>query len=196
MHNTDLQSRFAKSYLDAMHGYMNASAAASNAVMGNVFDFWATAAKTMASGKPPAPAPAMLPMMPWGFPMMAPTAMPFWSQPTANPAANVMMPFEFWMSMTPFGRSPVVLQMAYGMMAFGVPRDVAMPTAEANAAAFDAAEIAVGPFQNAFSSYRSDGGHATAQIKFLQRMAAMVMLSPLGAAAAWPMLNVPRGTGF
>ena len=98
--------------------------------------------------------------------------------------------------MTPFGRSPVVLQMAYGMMAFGVPRDVAMPTAEANAAAFDAAETAAGPFQSEFSSYRSDGGHASAQIKFLQRMVARLMLSPLGAAAVWPWLHAPRSTGF
>ena len=52
MYNADLQSRFAKSYLDAMNGYMAASKAASNAIMGNVFDFWASAAKTMAAETP------------------------------------------------------------------------------------------------------------------------------------------------
>ena len=196
MYNANLQTQFAKSCLDAMMGYMTASSAASNAAMGNILDFWASAARNMAGEKPRPAAPTM-PIVPWGFlPGFAPAALPFWPQPPANPASAFMMPLEFWMSMTPFGRSPIVLQMAYGMMAFGVPRDVAMPTAEANAAAFRAAETAAAPFQEVFSSYRSDGGHATAQLKYLQRMVAALMLSPIGAAAVSPWMSDPRSAGF
>jgi hypothetical protein len=196
MYNADLQSRFTNSYLDAMTGYMTASNAASSAVMGNIIDFWASAARTLA-GEQARAAPATIPMVPWGFfPTFAPAASPIWPQPAASAASAFSAPWDFWMSMTPFGRSPVVLQMAYGMMAFGVPRDVAMPTAEANATFFDAANTAAAPFQEVFSSYRSDGGHASSQIKYLQRMVAALMLSPIGAVAVAPWMHFPRNAGF
>ena len=180
MYDTQSQARIAKSASDAMLGYMQASNAASAAMMNNVFDFWTKAAKAMSGGSQGS-----------ARPMMAQ-----WPVPQPNPAQLMMQPFEMWMSMTPFGRSPVVVQMAYAMMFFGVPRDVAMPTAEANAAAFDAVETAAAPFQDAFSNYRSDGGHASAQIKYVQHMMAALTLSPLGTAAGMPWMQATRGPGF
>ena len=114
----------------------------------------------------------------------------------SDPAQAFMQPWDLWLSMTPFGRSPIVLQMAFAMMAFGVPRSVAMPAAEANAAAFEAAEAAAAPFQDAFASYRSDGGHASAQIIHMRRVMTAALVSPLGAAAGWPWLTGTRAAGF
>lgn len=189
MYDSELQSRFAASTLDAMQGYMSASNAASAAAMGNILDFWSSTAKAFASGGL-RPAESAMPSWPQPWPQTWPQA---WPQ-MANRDAAYMQPWDVWMSMTPFGRPPVVLQMAYAMMAFGVPREVAMPTAEANLAAIDAAETAAKPFKDAFSTYRSDGGHATAQIKYAMTAA---MMSPLMlATATWPWTQGLRSQGF
>jgi hypothetical protein len=120
------------------------------------------------------------PIVPWAMPF-APAMPPWMAGPAAKPGF-MLQPLDVFLSITPFGRSPIVLEMAVGMMTFGIPRAVAMPAAEANAAAFSAAETAVGPFSIGFSSYRSEGGHATAQIASLQRLVTMLLLSAAGSA--------------
>jgi hypothetical protein len=179
MYDPTLQTRFARSAFDAMFGYVQASQAASSAIMGNTLEFWGNAAKSM-SGQPP---------------RSSQTALSLWPMPQQNPAQMMMQPLEMWMSFTPFGRSPLAVQMAYAMMSFGVPRDVAMPAAKANTAMLDAAETATQQFDDAFASYRSDGGHASAQIRYL-RIAMSMALLPMSFAAFWPMLTNARGPGF
>jgi hypothetical protein len=93
--------------------------------------------------------------------------------------------------MFPLGTQPMAWPMAYSMMAVGVPRSVAWPTAEANAAALDAAETATRSINNAFSSYRSTGGHALAQIAYAREMLNAFVPLAFGAAL-WPMIMAPR----
>lgn len=54
--------------------------------------------------------------------------------------------------------------MAYTLMSAGVPRAVALPTAEANLAAMDAADAAKASLDRAFSAYRTDAGFAGAPV--------------------------------
>jgi hypothetical protein len=181
MLSTDLQNRFASNCIDAMQGYMAASNAASAAMMGQMLDGWANAVRTMSG--------------------LAVTDTRQLDLPIARMGAGLPMPgpqqfMDMWLSMTPFGRSPVVLQMAYAMMAFGVPRSVAMPTAEANAAVMNAAEVAAEPLKEAFASYRTDGGHASAQVIMLSRMMSLAMAAPFGAMAAQPWMVGTRAVGF
>ena len=58
--------------------------------------------------------------------------------------------------MVSFRGSPAAWPMAFMMVAAGVPRNVAWPTAEANAAAIEAADIARRSWDT-FSTYRTDG---------------------------------------
>jgi len=61
-----------------------------------------------------------------------------------------------------FGNWP----MAAGMMAWGVPSNVAWPAAEAGRTMMEASRQSIDAAEEAFSAYRTDGGHATAQIVF------------------------------
>ena len=86
---------------------------------------------------------------------------------------------------------------AAALMTAGVSHRVAWPTAKAGAAALDAAHIAARSVERAFSSYRSDGGHAVAQIIMLPEPKAVAALMPSLAAmmlqpwlAAWAMAPV------
>jgi hypothetical protein len=221
MYDAEMQSRFAKCYGEAMVGYMRASSAATAAVMQQMIDVWAGAARSMSAPAEPKsastalPTPSSLPAV-WPFamwnPLLAafdaanptsasrgkvsaatlPIPAPFnamfpWltTQPALSPQ-QMLHPMDIWLAMTPFGRSPMVLQMAVAMMSIGVPRDVAMPAAEANAAALRAAETATEPLRAVLASHRTDGGHATAQI---QRLALLLVAAPIGAAAFAPWIN-------
>lgn len=53
------------------------------------------------------------------------------------------------------------------MMSAGLPFAVASPSAKAGTAAMDAADAARQQMENMYSAYRSDGGHAAAQIATL-----------------------------
>ena len=112
------------------------------------------------------------------------------------PATSLFAPFEAFWGMSPWRSAPVVWPMAAAMMSFGIPRAVAMPTAEANAAAFEAADTAVTAMKTAFSSYRSEGGDASAQVTLGKRVAAAAMLGPFGALSFWSSLAGARGFGF
>lgn len=182
MYSSHMQNRFASSCIDAMQGYMAASNAASVAVMGQMFDNWANAVRAMSGLRVSEVRQLDLPIA-----RMTPGALPM-----PSPAQFM----DMWLSMTPFGRSPMVLQMAYAMMAFGVPRSVAMPAAEANAAVFDAAEVAAAPIKDAFANYRTDGGHASAQVVVLRQMMSLAMAAPFGAMAAQPWIVGSRAAGF
>ncbi len=81
-------------------------------------------------------------------------------------------------------------------MTAGVPREVAWPTAEANAAAIDAAEAATEAVNSVFASYHTDSGYAAAHIMPPKQMIAAMLLAPLGASLAFPWTMAYRATGF
>jgi hypothetical protein len=106
-------------------------------------------------------------MMPW-VEIFWRQSMEAWpkSQPTWNgiPQPNfpaMLMPFWGWAA-TPWGfmQTPLTAM----MMNAGFPYTVASPSAKAGTAAMDAADAARQQMEKVFSAYRSDGGHAAAQL--------------------------------
>ena len=81
------------------------------------------------------------------------------ARPGALPSA--FAPFWPWPVMTwTYMQTPLMAM----MMSAGMPFDVALPSAKASTAAMDATDAARQQLDNVFSAYRSDGGHAAAQI--------------------------------
>jgi len=106
---------------------------------------------------------------------------PFWSwQPTPPPAhhqafAMPGMPFapstdfpfnpwQAWAKFLPVQLSTPAWPMAFAFMAGGMPAAAAWPTAEASAHVMEASRKATQGVEQMFASYRSEGGHALAQI--------------------------------
>jgi hypothetical protein len=82
------------------------------------------------------------------------------SFPQANPAM-MFGPFWNWAaSPWAYMQTPITAM----MMSAGFPYDVASPSAKASTAALDAADAARKQMDNVFSAYRTDGGHAAAQL--------------------------------
>lgn len=107
-----------------------------------------------------------------------------------------------WQSLMtdPWKLSPMAWPMALMMMASGMPESVAVPAASANAAAADAAMTAGQAINETVSSYRSDGGHAVAQVVVLPYPAAAMTaaIAPLASAmlaAPWNALLSTRFAG-
>lgn len=98
-----------------------------------------------------------------------------------------------WQSMltNPWKLSPLSWPMAFMMMSSGLPESVAVPTASANAAAADAAIAATAAVRDAVSSYRSDGGHAVAQVIMMPDPAAAAAIAAVMVPFANAMLTVP-----
>lgn len=117
-------------------------------------------------------------------------------RPVSSAAADTGFNFGFnnifanqvaaWQAMAtaPWTLSPAAWPSAFTLMAIGIPKSVAWPTSEANAAMTDAAQAAAETFETTCSSYRSDGGHAVAQIIMLP------VKTALGTAAAVPFLDL------
>jgi hypothetical protein len=109
-------------------------------------------------------------MMPWVeiFWRQSAEAMPVtqtaWgSFPQVNPAA-MFGPFWNWASSPwAFMQTPITAM----MMSAGFPYAVASPSAKASTATMDAADAARKQMDNVFSAYRTDGGHAAAQLATL-----------------------------
>ena len=213
MLDPNLHARCAERSMDAFAGYTKAAAAAYSAAFGQAIDVWADAVRqtsdAMSNSMSPdhrrRPTPSHQQNL-WSDPFdmwhqmaesmtgqvtgqMTSRANPMsvWTG-MAYPAPSMPNPFQLWSawtSMSPWQANPIVWPMVVAMMSYGVPREVAVPTAEANAAALDAAESATQSVKNAFSSYRSEGGHASAQMMF-ERMAAALLLGPMALASMPP----------
>jgi hypothetical protein len=97
-------------------------------------------------------------------------------------------PMRAWWGMFPLEGNPASWPMAYAMMTAGVPRAVALPAAEANMAAMDAAEVATTSMDRVFSSYRSESGFAMAQIISPKNLFSVMLLAPMTMTMA---LNLP-----
>lgn len=116
------------------------------------------------------------------------------SQNMAAAFANPFWPMSAWWNFAQSSLPPSAWPMAFGMIAAGVPEKVAFPTAEANAAAMDAAKTASESIDQAFSQYRSGGGHASAQVVQAGPFMVAFAIAPLSAATLMPWLNLPTGT--
>lgn len=96
------------------------------------------------------------------------------AQPTASTRASLpaTMPtpleaWQAWMRMWPMQGSPASWPMAFLLMQAGWPREVAYPTAMGNVAMMQAVGTAAEIANQTFSSYQSDGGHASAHVRMV-----------------------------
>lgn len=207
MFDAQAQTRINKCCSDAAFGYFTAAGAAYAAFAEQAVGYWGEMMKasmpTPAPKKPKSwyvpppevssatnrastPVDAWACMMPWmSGPMSAMTAMP-------SGANDTLMGFPAWMwgPLAPWvamsdPRTAMAWPMACGMMAVGVPKTVAWPTAQANVAAMDALNTAAKSVETAVVSYRSSGGHAVARIVNSPVMAApfalLFVVAPISA---------------
>jgi hypothetical protein len=193
------QARFARHCSEAAIGYARAASAAYAEMAVQALDFWAAAAIPPSTekdtGKSAAPendgGPAML-INPFEFwqdqtfevlKMAAP-----WSVPEKTGPTTTSSPVAAWWGMFPLNANPATWPMAYSLMNVGVPKTVAWPAAEANAAALEAAEVATASINEVFASYRSDSGHAVARIASPRSMMMTALfMGPVAAAMNFPM---------
>ncbi len=207
-----LQTRFAKSSTIAAMDYGAAINQAAFETGNLMIAFWSNVLAANAPGAE---------QRSWYRPPMAGStvtskASDHWAKPSQDwfpakatpPPAATLMPdlvtaqVSAWQAMmlTPWKLTPTAWPMAYMMMSSGVPESVAVPTASANAAAADAVMAATEAVQKATSSYRSDGGHAVAQVIMLPYPAAAMVaaVAPLASAmlsSPWTALLNPRFGG-
>lgn len=102
------------------------------------------------------------------------------AQPATANLAYADMFKNFWnwsQAWQPFPWTMYQYPMTAMLMSTGMPYAVAEPTARASAATFDAVDAARQQANNIFSAYRSDGGHAVAQLIHWP-MAVMLALMP------------------
>jgi hypothetical protein len=116
---------------------------------------------------PPPPAPVKtpsLPTNPWEamaqFAEAMSGALSAMSPTPVKPVASPTNPMAAWVAAFPFTPPTAAWPMAFMMMSSGVPHAVAWPTAEANAAVLDAAELARRSIKGAYASYQTESGHA------------------------------------
>lgn len=104
------------------------------------------------------------------------------------PAATmpIVSPFDVWLNMLPLRGGPAAWPMAFFMLSTGVPKSVAWPAAEANAAMMEAAEVATSQFQSVFANYRTDSGYATARFPANAFQPSEMTLSRL-MMMSWPL---------
>lgn len=82
------------------------------------------------------------------------------SSTPVRPIAGAASPMSAWLTMLPFTTPSAAWPMAFMMMSSGVPHAVAWPTAEANVAVLDAADVARRSIKKVFASYQSESGYA------------------------------------
>ena len=192
-----LQERFTRQCTDAAVGYATAATAAYATFADQVLSFWANALQP--ADRPSDRSGPQQSVFAWSWPVMPPQpAPPVWNPfAWATPQSFAPSPYSFagsgamanpfaaWFGMLPFAAAnPAAWPMACMFMASGVPRSVALPAAEANVAAMEAVDIAAVSVRQAFSSYRSDGGHATAQQGWpAAHLLMLAVLTPLSLGA-------------
>jgi len=199
-----LQERFTRHCTDAAFGYTAAATAAYAAFADQVLSFWADALQPSRSG-----AAASTALTPWSWPVPARQEVPpltfnpfAWAAPQSYaPQSYAPMPYAFggaganpfaaWLGMFPFAAPPAAWPMAFMFMASGMPRSVAWPAAEANLAVMEAADVAAVSVRKVFSSYRTDGGHSTAQQVWpAAHLMMLAVLVPLNIGAMLTSLRV------
>jgi hypothetical protein len=113
---------------------------------------------------PPKPAVPALPGNPWEamaqFAGVMSDALSSMTSMQVKPVATPSNPMSAWLALFPFAPPTSAWPMAFMMMSQGVPHAIAWPTAEANAAVLDAADVARQSIKQVFASYQSEGGYA------------------------------------
>ena len=161
--------RIARGCAQAAAGYAAAATAAYTELACRTLDFWSMALSGLCepSTPPTAPAPPVaepafgLSPQDWNATS--------WLEPrrfddvwSLNPVANPMGAFFGLANMVPLRGSSQSWGMAKVLIDSGVPRSVAWPTAEANAAVLDAADAASAKLRKIVATYHSESGHASA----------------------------------
>ena len=189
---SDLSRRFAKSYATAAFGYARAASAAYAALADQTLDFWSTATRVSPSAERPRPNLQLVSgPQPYRSAVSSPAVaaaqpMDFVGMTNVWAASPMFAPVRAWWSLFPLQGNPASWPMAYAMMTAGVPRAVALPTAEANIAAMDAADAATASIDRAFSAYRSDSGFAVAQVISPKTWLSGLMIAPFAASFKFP----------
>ncbi len=145
--------------------------------------WWLGTPPTAAANNPLAamiPAPMMSAMMPWAGPMWQ-TAWAVGPQSPMAQMAKSMVPFWSWPGMT---WACMQMPLTSMLMSSGMPYSVASPSAKAGTAAMDAADAAREQIDKMYSAYRSDGGHATAQLIVLPWTLAATFMKEASKPAA------------
>jgi hypothetical protein len=174
------QQRFAQGCAQATAGYAAAATAAYTNAATQLFDFWSTALEGFvetpevdpdaAQDERANPPKAQLPDDEPAFGFSMADWCPFpWLDPRRMGGLASMdfstPPVLAWMAMAngfPLRGTSTSWPVARAMIDSGVPRTVAWPTAEAHAAALDAADAASNGFRQVVASYHSQGGFAMA----------------------------------
>lgn len=193
---SDLSQRFAKSYATAAFGYARAASAAYAALADQALDFWSSAARAgTPSGSPqhprlhlvsgPRPYRSAVSVAP-ATPSAPAAQIDFVGMTTAWASSPMFAPMRAWWGLFPLQGNPASWPMAYAMMSAGVPRAVALPTAEANVAAMEAADAAKASIDHAFSSYRSDSGFAVSQVIAPKTWLGSLAFAPFAASFKFP----------
>ncbi len=196
-----MRSRHSIDYADAAIDCTNAGFAACAAMTAASFECW----RRTFDAASLAPAPRSW----YRKPAFAPSASArrassaLWPDPWPRAGWSQVNPWLFpyagaapaslgaaWFAMLPFEGPPASWPLAFAMIANGVPRSVALPMAEANVAAAEAAESATRPWRRALTAYRGDSGYAVSP--FVPPSAAMLGALALGLGErAWPWLSAP-----
>lgn len=192
----ELSRRFAQSCTTAAFGYARAATAAYAALASQTLDFWSQAMKRPEADdyKPAAPYLVTGPKSyrPAVTPTLMDAAMPldFTRISSAWASSPMLAPMRAWWSLFPLEGNPASWPMAYAMMTAGVPRAVALPAAEANVAAMDAAEAASASIDRVFASYRTEGGYAVSSFstssKTLLQTLFLTPMAPFAASVKLP----------
>ncbi len=189
--DNELSQRFAKSCTTAAFGYARAASAAYAAFATQAIDFWTQSAKPGARSDDFTPSTPYLVTgpRPYRSAMTSPApGMPTDFGRMANAWADSPMfaPVRAWWGLFPLEGNPASWPMAYAMMTAGVPRAVALPAAEANMAAMDAAEAATTSIDRAFSSYQSESGFAVSRIVSPNALYGALFLAPFTMSVKLP----------
>lgn len=186
-----LSRRFTKSCGAAAFGYARAAQAAYAAFVEQAIDFWAAQSRSLNGESTAAERPHFQsgphPFRAAYTPQREePSPVPDFVRMTEAWAASPMLaPVRAWWSLFPLQGNPASWPMAHALMTAGVPRSVALPTAEANMAAMDAAQAATASVDRAFSAYRSEGGFAVSQIMGPKALYGAMFLAPFTTKFPW-----------
>jgi hypothetical protein len=185
--DTELSTRFAKSCTTAAFGYARAATAAYAALADQALDFWTQAAKPYAPADDDTPRLSLVAGPRPYRSAVSEASMPvdFVKMSNAWAASPMFASVRAWWGLFPLEGNPTSWPMAYAMMTAGVPRTVALPAAEANMAAMDAAELVSQSFDRSFSSYRSESGYAVAQIVMPNAWLGALLLTPAVLKFPW-----------
>ena len=192
----DSADRFAACCSDALFGYAEAASAMWWAITNQTLDVCGRVVKAAVSEDPSAKPASWFNPNPdgkahyGGDSALGFTAPAEWMGLFGMPAGPAVSPFgavpatspiDVWFNMFPLRGTPAAWPMAFFMLSAGVPKAVAWPTATANAAMMEAAEVATGQLKTAFANYRSDSGYAAAP-----HVSDIPFMPQAHAATTWP----------